>query len=164
VSVDEQTVLRKDLLPYGPEDQYNPLAYYQEYPIDVPAGSHRIRVANTGGGTILTAFQLTNYVRRFGPNLVVRGMQTEDYLLLWLQNPDFNWLYSRMGKQPDRQPAGRLVLRDVPKGTWIVEWIDTVEAGYIGHETVTSRDAGLVLETPATAKSVAARLQRIGRE
>lgn len=119
-----------------------------------------IRVANTGGGTITTAFELTNYVRRNGPNLEVRGLQTGDYILLWLKHPEFNWMYRRMGMTSDEQPAGRLTLRDVPDGTWSAQWLDTVEARPVGQEMVTSKNGILSLPTPPTAKSVVVRLQR----
>ena len=160
VTLDGNVVLEQELLPYGPADRYDPRAYYQKYPIDVPAGAHTICVANTGGGTITTAFELTNYVRRNGPNLEVRGMQTDDYILLWLKHPEFNWMYRRMGMTSDSQPAGRLTLRDVPDETWSARWMDTVDARPVGQETVTSKDGVLVLKTPPTAKSVVVRLQR----
>jgi len=160
VSMDGDIALEQDLLPLGPRDQYDPRAYYQKYPIGIPAGSHTIRVANTGGGSVTTAFELTNYVRRSGPNLEVRGLQTDDYILVWLKHPEFNWLYRRMGMQPDEQPAGRLTLREVPDGTWAAQWMDTVEARPVGHETVTSRNGILALTTPGTARSVVVRLQR----
>ncbi|HUT87986.1 MAG TPA: DUF5060 domain-containing protein [Thermoguttaceae bacterium] len=160
VTLDGAVVLEQELLPDGSADQYDPRAYYQKYAVDVPAGAHTIRVANTGGGTITTAFELTGYVRRNGPNLEVRGMQTEDYILLWVKHPEFNWMYRRMGMTSGEQPAGRLILRDVPDGIWSAQWMDTVEARPVGQETVTSKDGVLVLKTPPTAKSVVVRLQR----
>jgi len=160
VSVDGNVVLEQDLLPYGPAGQYDPRAYYQKYAVEIAGGDHTIRVANAGGGSITTAFELTNYVRRNGPNLEVRGMQTEDYILLWLKHPEFNWMYRRMGIHTDEQPAGRLTLRGVPDGKWSAQWMDTVEALPVGQETVLSKNGVLVLKTPPTAKSVAVRLQR----
>ncbi|MBM4025979.1 MAG: DUF5060 domain-containing protein [Planctomycetes bacterium] len=160
VSVNGNVALERDLMPYGPADQYDARAYYQRYPVDIPAGSHTIRVANTGGGSFVTAFALTNYVRRHGPNLEVRGWQTDDYLLIWLKHPDFNLMYRRMGLASAEQPAGRLTLRDVPDGTWQAQWTDTVEAHPLGQDTVTSKDGLLVLKTPPTAKSVVVRLHR----
>lgn len=162
VTVDGDAVLERELLPYGPVGQYDPRAYYQRYAVEIVAGEHTVRVANTGGGSITTAFELTNYVRRTGPNLEVRGMRADDYILLWLKHPEFNWLYRRMDMTSDEQPAGRLTLRDVPNGAWSAEWIDTVEARPVGRETVTSQDGILVLETPPTVTSAAARLQRQG--
>ncbi|MEJ2705257.1 MAG: hypothetical protein P8Z79_22680, partial [Sedimentisphaerales bacterium] len=160
VSTDGKLVLEEELVPYGPREQYNPRAYYKKYPVDIRAGAHTIRVANIGGGTITTTFELTNYVRRNGPNLEVRGMQTDDYILLWMKHPEFNWMYCRMGMKPDEQPAGRLTLRDVPDGTWRAQWMDTVEARLVEQETVTSKDGIMVLRTPPTAKSVVVRLHR----
>jgi hypothetical protein len=160
VSVDGNVLREQELGPNGPAEQFDARAYYQKYPIKIPVGGHTIRVANTGGGSMTTAFALTNYVRRNGPNLEVRGLQTDDYLLLWLKHPEFNWMYRRMGLQPEEQPAGRLTLRDVPDGKWEAQWMDTVEARLVGQETVTSRDGILVVRTPPTAKSVVMRLQR----
>jgi hypothetical protein len=159
VSVDGKVALERELLPYGPPEQYDPRSYYQRYPVEIPAGRHTIRVANTGGGSMTTAFELTDYVRRNGPNLEARGLQTDDYLLLWLKHPEFNWMYRRMGLQTEEQPAGRLTLRDVPDGKWNAQWTDTVEARLVGQETVMSKDGILVLDTPPTAKSVVVRLQ-----
>jgi hypothetical protein len=65
-----------------------------------------------------------------------------------------------MGMASGEQPAGRLILRDVPDGIWSAQWMDTVEARPVGQETVTSKDGVLVLKTPPTAKSVVVRLQR----
>ncbi len=158
VSTDGKVVLERELLPYGPPERYDSRSYYQRYPVEIPAGSHTIRVANTGGGSITTAFELTNYVRRNGPNLEVRGLQTDDYVLLWLKHPEFNWMYRRMGQQTEEQPAGRLTLRGVPDGKWDAQWTDTIEARPVGQETVPSRDGILVLRTPPTAKSVVVRL------
>jgi hypothetical protein len=160
VSVDGVVVLEWDLLPYGPADRYDARAYYRRYPVEVPAGSHTIRVANAGGGSFVTAFALTNYVQREGPNLEVHGWQTDDYLLLWLKHPDFNWMYRRMGMRSQEQPAGRLTLRDVPEGTWELRWMDTVQARPLGQETVISKNGIMLLKTPPTAKSVVARLHR----
>ena len=159
VSVDGNVALEQELGPEGPAQQNDVRAYYQKYPVKIPAGSHTIRVANTGGGSMTTAFELTNYVRRTGPNLEVRGLQTDDYLLLWLKHPEFNWMYQRMGMQPEEQPAGRLTLRGVPDGKWNAQWTDTVEARLVGQETVISKDGNMVLKTPPTAKSVVVRLQ-----
>jgi len=160
VTLDGNVAFEQDLLPYGSADSYDPRAYYQKYSIDVPAGAHTIRVANTGGGTIATAFELTNYVRRNGPNLEVRGIQTDDYILLWLKHPEFNWMYRRMGMTSEEQPTGRLTLRNIPDGTWSVTWIDTVEACPIRQDKVASKDGSLLLSTPPTAKSVVGRLLR----
>ena len=87
-------------------------------------------------------------------------MQTDDYILLWLKHPEFNWMYRRMGMTSDEQPAGQLTLRDVPDGTWSAQWIDTVEARSIRQESVTSKGSILRLPTLSTARSLVIRLQK----
>ena len=88
-------------------------------------------------------------------------MQTDDYILLWLKHPEFNWMYNRMGMQPELQPEGLLTLRNVSEGTWIVEWLDTVKAESIGTVIARATGGSLTLETPPTQRSIAARLQRL---
>jgi hypothetical protein len=163
VSVDGAITLQKELLPYVAPEAYNPRAYYGSYSIDIVAGAHRVRVANTGGGSIVTAFQLINYVSHTGPNLEVRGMQTDDYVLIWLKHPEFNWMFNRMGMQPQQQAEGRLSLRNVSDGNWLVEWLDTVSGKWLHRQAVNSVNGKLVLETPPVHRSVAARLVRLDK-
>ena len=106
------------------------------------------------------AFEFAHYVRRNGPNLEVRGMQTDDYILIWLKHPEFNWIYRRMGMTSDAQPAGRLTLGNVPDGTWSAQWIDTIKARIIRHESMTAKNSILRLTTLPTARSLVVRLQK----
>ncbi|MPZ18849.1 MAG: hypothetical protein GEV06_13175 [Luteitalea sp.] len=59
------------------------------------------------------------------------------------------------------QSAGTLELQGVPNGTWIAEWMNTLDGTSIRTELVESADHQLVLSTPAVEKSVAVRLQRV---
>jgi len=65
-----------------------------------------------------------------------------------------------MGMTSDEQPADRLTLGNVPHGTWSAQWIDTVEARIIRHQSVTAKNSILRLTTLPTAGSLVVRLQR----
>ena len=111
-------------------------------------------IANTGGGFFPVGYELAGFVRRDGPDLQVRGMQSDDIILLWLKSPKLTWLYGRMGVEPQTQPAGRLVLANAPDGTWVAEWLDTIQNTWVEK----SRDNELTIETPSIRQSVAVRL------
>lgn len=159
VTLNGEQVLEKDLLPLDVEN-FNPVMYNQTYTIEIPKGSHNIRIENTGGGSFVTAFELKNYLLRTGPDLEVRGLQSEDHILVWLKNPKFTILHSLVDASMESRPEGLLELQNVPDGTWEAEWINTVDANWLKTEVVESENHRLVLETPVVGKSVAIRLRR----
>ena len=63
-----------------------------------------------------------------------------------------------MGTRPETQPPGKLVLKNVPDGTWVAEWLDTVENKWIQHTVEESRNGRLVITTPPVSRSVAIKL------
>jgi hypothetical protein len=156
VSLDDQVVVREkfDVAP----GQRRHL--YRRFEFPVPAGAHAVAVENTGGGFFPVGYELGDFVRREGPDLQVRGMQTDDIILLWLKAPKLTWLYARLGIEPEAQPSGKLVLTDVPDGLWIAEWLDTIENRWIRRSVERSTNGKLTLETPPIQKSVAVRLFR----
>lgn len=160
VMLDGKEVLAEDVLPAKGGD-YHPIMHNESYPIPVSSGMHRIRVANAGGGSFVTAFELRSYIDRKGGHLEVRGLQCDDYILLWLKNQKFTLLHELMDENLTPQPAGTLELQDVSNGRWVAEWMNTVDGRAIKTELVESADHRLVLSTPMVEKSVAVRLQRI---
>ena len=160
VNLDEKEVLKKDLTPLQKE-KYHPMMYDQYYAIPVSKGQHTVRVANTGGGSFVTAFELKNYLFKNGPDLEVRGLQTKDYILLWLKNPKYTVLYELMKIGTKLQPEGLLELNNVPDGSWMAEWINTLDAKYIKTELVRSSKQKLILKTPPIEQSVAIRLRKV---
>jgi len=152
VTLDGKQAIKKDLLP---------APFIQNFTINIPKGIHTIQVENSGGGNFVTSFELKNYILRNGSDLEVRGLQSDDYILLWLKNQKFTLLHemTKTGLQP--QPEGKLELQDVPEGSWMVEWVNTIDASYIKTELVESRKQKLLLKTPVIEKSVAVRLHKI---
>ena len=159
VSVDGKKVLQKDLLPLSSMN-YHPVMYNQYYTVDIPGGAHTITVSNTGGGRIVTSFELKNYLLKNGPDLNVQGIQTNDFILLWLKNQKFTVLHEMVGIPLAVQAEGILELAEVPEGTWLAEWVNTIDAEIIRTELVQSREGKLILNTPEVEKSVAIRLQK----
>ncbi|MFC1717795.1 hypothetical protein ACFL6S_29315, partial [Candidatus Poribacteria bacterium] len=131
---------------------------YQYYSFPVSRGSHTITLENTGGGFFPVGYELRNFALREGPDLEVRGQQTGDIILLWIKNPKLTWLYSRMGSEAQEQPAGKLVLTNIPDGIWIAEWLNTMENRWIKHSVEGSREGIISIETPPIHRSIAMKL------
>ena len=64
-------------------------------------------------------------------------------------------------KQFAPQPEGILTLQNMPDGTWMAEWVNTVDATNIKKELVTSRKGNMELKSPATEKSIAVYLFKV---
>lgn len=160
ISVDGKQVFQKDLVPLDVEN-YVPLMYNQYFPVEISKGSHTIQVENVTGGSFITAFELKGFLPWEGPHLEVRGIQSQDYMILWLKNQKYTVLHELTGVPLERQREGILTLQDVPDGTWLAEWVNTVEASTVKTEVVKSQNGKLVLQTPAVTESVAVRLQKL---
>jgi hypothetical protein len=157
--VDGKKVIQKDLLPLSTENYY-PVMYNQFYPVDIPQGSHIITVANSGGGRVVTSFELRNFLLKNGPDLNVQGIRTHDFMLLWLKNQKYTVLHEMVEIPCQKQPEGILELDQVPGGTWLAEWVNTVTAEIFREELVEARDGKLILYTPVVAESIAIRLEK----
>lgn len=157
VSLDDQIVVQQEFA-VDPKDARH---LYRCYGFPVPAGPHAIAIENTGGGFMPVGYELGGFVRRDGPDLQVRGMQSDDIILLWLKSPKLTWLYARMGVEPQEQPAGKLVLDNVPDGAWVAEWLDTIRNKWIRRSVEESANGKLTLETPPIQRSVTVRLFKV---
>jgi hypothetical protein len=135
--------------------------FFQHYSVPLAAGEHRVEISNTGGGSLLTAYELSNYLKREGPDLDVYGMQTEDYVLLWVRNPQFNWMYDREGRQLEEQPEGFLTLSRAPAGAFSVAWWETTTGDVLARQVARSEGGRLTLATPKITRSAAAKLVRL---
>lgn len=160
VTIDNKQALKKDLLPLQVEN-YKPRIYNQYYSVKVPKGSRTIRVENSGGGSFTTAFELKKYTKKEGPDLEVRGLQSEDFILLWLKNQKFTLLHEMSSIETKPQAEGLLVLEKVPNGSWMVEWINTLDGNLFKTEVAEISNNKLSLKTPDVKESVVARLSKI---
>jgi len=160
VVLDDKEVLKKDLLPLETQN-YTPIMYNQYFTIPVTKGQHIVRVSNTAGGSFVTAYELKNYILKNGPDLEVRGVQTDDYILLWIKNPKYTVLHELMKIPLIPQAGGTLELKNVSDGSWMAEWVNTINAITLRTEILKSSDQKLVLMTPAIEESVAVRLRKI---
>ncbi len=153
VLIDGKEILNRDLQPSPP--------YMQYFPVPVRKGKHTLVINNGGGGSFQTAFELKNFLLKDGPDLEVRGLKSEGYILLWLKNQKYTLLHELAGIQFTGQPEGILELNDIPDGSWSAEWINTIDATTLRTELVESKDGKMILNTPAVNESVAVKLIRL---
>lgn len=152
LAVDNKEVLNTDLTA-------KPLMQY--FTVPVPKGLHTITVENGGGGSFQTAFELKNYLLKDGPSLEVRGLQTDDYILLWIKNQKYTLLHELAGIVFVKQPEGILELDSITEGTWAAEWVNTIDASLIRTELVECKGGKLVLNTPPVNESIAVKLRKL---
>ncbi len=152
LAVDNKEVLNKEL---------TAKPFMQYFPVPVSKGSHTITVENGGGGSFQTAFELKNYLLKDGPSLEVRGLQTGDYILLWIKNQKYTLLHELAGIAFVKQPEGILELSSIPDGTWGAEWVNTIDASLIRTELVESENGKLILNTPPVDESIAVKLRKL---
>lgn len=157
VAVDGRTLLSRELAA-GKTPAHE---FWRYFPVPISAGRCDIEVRNAGSATFWTAYEFTRYRRRDGPDLDVLGLQTHDYILLWVRNPQFAWIFRREGRGLQRQPEGVLTLRDVAVGRYHAVWRRTTTNDVLREDTLTVVDGRLVLPTPAITYSAGVRIERV---
>jgi hypothetical protein len=139
VQIDGQTAWEKEFNA-GPEgegdykttkwlEQYRlwQSVFDQDYTIDIPAGEHTISLDNREGDWITIAtYTFKGCVDpKYASNLAIRGLQTDDLAILWLQNTAHNWYNVAHGVDiPPIKPA-TFELKGLKDGQYVVEWYDT---------------------------------------
>ena len=156
VSIDGRRAMRQPL----PHDTQAAWAYWKSFRLPVPAGEHTIAVSNAGTGTIWTGYELCKYRRREGPDLDVAGICTDDYILLWLRNPEFIWVYAREGRQPKERDEGLLTLKGVADGDYSVVWRETTTSDILATAQARARGGTITLPTPNVARSAVAKIAK----
>jgi hypothetical protein len=158
VKVDGREALKQTL---EAKDRQHVWEFWDHYSVALAAGQRSIEVSNAGGGALWTAYELKQYLRREGPDLDVFGMQTDDYILLWVRNPAFNWIYDREGRQPEEQAEGLLTLDHAAPGIYSATWWETTTGEVLARRVATAANGRLALATPKITRSAAAKLVRV---
>jgi len=159
-SLDGATVLDKPMPDTNPPGKHDTLQNYDgDYSIDIPAGSHTLKVENTGTDWALVSYVLERSERKSAPDLRLYGMRGKTVSLIWIQNAMHN--YGRIhatGRQPDPIPPTILTIPTWPKGKYRVVFWDTYEGRQASTQNVTVNASGLRIELPAVQKDLALRI------
>lgn len=134
--------------------------YDQDFPIDIPAGKHRIQIENSGQDWVsIDRYTFTGCLVRRTPNLLACGMQSKDLVVLWLQNRDSDWAnHGRQAVPPI--DATEITLPGLANGKWTVEYWETWKGTKQKTETIMVKGGKLTLRLPALKTDVALKLKR----
>lgn len=161
--IDGATILDKLMPDTNPSGKHDTLQGYDgNYTIDVPAGSHTVKVENTGTDWMLVSYVLERAERKTTPDLRLYGMRGKTVSLIWVQNAMHN--YGRIhatGRQPDPIPPTTLTIPAWPKGDYRVAFWDTYEGKETATQNVTVTASGLRIELPPIPKDVALKIERL---
>jgi hypothetical protein len=122
----------------------------------VPAGSHTVRIENTGADWVmLRRFVLAPYA----PALAVVARSSKDYAVAWLSNRS----EAASGAPPP--VSGKLSLAGLQPGSYRLTWWDTSTGKPIAEETagVPGRDPW-VIQTPPVVRDVALYVSRVNQK
>ena len=130
--------------------------------IDVPAGTHEIRLDNDGGDWIEAQYYVFTNVRdpaRF-PDLDAHALRTDTGALLWFRNRLNEWVFHAAGVALTPTVPATVVLPDLRDGVYQVEWWDTYRGVATGRVTAKADGAGLRLAVPPLERDVACLVRR----
>lgn len=156
VSVDGREVLREgtEAVPRHTVDR--------DFAVEVPAGTHEIRVDNAGGDWIEAQHFVFTAVRdpvRFS-DLETYALRTDAGALVWLRNRLNEWAFRAAGVPLRPTPAAVVLVRGLPPGEYTLEWWDTYRGVVTGRETARADAAGLRLAVPAVERDLACVVRR----
>ena len=160
VDLDGRTVLHEPLKVTDNLTAFPGEDYRKAFSFPVAKGEHRISIQNTGKNWFAFMLLLENQRLNEGPDLQVRGLKSDDWIMLWLRHPLFNWMCQTMGENIETQPSGILTLQNIKPGKYQVVWLNTLNGSVLKEEEISS-DGTLICETPPVAASVACRMHRI---
>ncbi|MHC4248075.1 MAG: LamG-like jellyroll fold domain-containing protein [Planctomycetota bacterium] len=169
IEVDRKLVL-KERFPVPEGNEKEVLTQYNEvYEVEVPAGRHRVRVANTGKDWISVAAYHIPWLEaaKIGDDrLRAWGVVGDRMALVWIQNRDYTWSNATRGDyEPRSVRDATATVHGLAPGRWTVEHWDTWEGRVTKTEEATAgEDGDLTLELPDVAEDAAFRLRRQGPE
>jgi len=139
------------------EEQFNvPASVNSIYSIPVPAGEHDIFVSNQGTDWIeINVYVFSNIVN----NARAFALQSEDRVLGWVQNRNYNWYYVLNNGTPD--PVQNVqVQMDLAEGDWQVTWKNCENSEVVGSDEFYSNGA-VLFDVPELAWDLSFDLQRM---
>lgn len=131
------------------------------YSISVPAGEHQIFVDNQG----IDWMRVAEYVfSNFAVAIRCYALWSENEILGWVQNRNFNWRYIRdIGNLPQPISDGQIFIPNVsPNSIYRVEWFNTWTGNIFLIDTIVSTTQILILNVPVIQKDLAFKVLKIG--
>jgi hypothetical protein len=131
------------------------------YSITIPAGEHQIFVDNQG----IDWMRIAEYVfTNFAVGLRCYALKSENEILGWVQNRNFNWRYVRdIGGFPQIITDGKIIFTNISQGSiYKVDWFDTKTSTFFLTDTVVSNSVTLEINVPPIQSDYAFIITKIG--
>ncbi|HCN09984.1 MAG TPA: hypothetical protein DIT01_18820 [Lentisphaeria bacterium] len=129
--------------------------YDEDFVVEIPAGRHKIRVANGGLDWIRVKRYVFEGYRKMQPDLMVSGMRTDEVAFVWLHNRRNTWRQNWVGGVEPIAPTQVSVA--YPAGTYTLEWWNTWDGEILSTDTITTTDK-LVLSPGELATDIAVKI------
>ena len=134
--------------------------YDEEVSVEIPAGTHRIKVDNDGGDWMtIRNYTFTGCRRIDSPLLLVAALRSPSVAIVWIQNDESCWYNHEAGKVPSVPPA-KVILEGFSDGAYHVEWWDTWNGKPLRKEKVKAAGNRLTLLPGELSTDTAARITR----
>ncbi len=131
--------------------------YERDYRVRVPAGKHRLTIANADGDWLsLRSIRLPAYRSSRYPDVAALGLHAGRTAVLWLHHRQCNWRTVLEGREPETLADLRVSLPGLPAGRYRVEWWDTYTGEVLRTDSATAARGALPLQPPPFARDVAA--------
>ncbi len=159
--LDDKLVATKDFAdPDGDEKTDTLRQYAGNYEVLVPAGSHRVRVQNTGKDWFMASYRFVGLVRQTAPAIQAWSVVGETKAMAWLRREGRTWAAAIKG-QPGMAPATVMGLSGLASGAWKVEVWDTWSGKVLQSKIITVPVSGRVrVDVPPFATDVALKLSK----
>jgi hypothetical protein len=158
IRLDGETKLSADFPDSAAEDHETMHQYDGAYPIDVPAGQHRITVENAGADWAYVSYRFVRYIS--APDVLIVGLANPHSAMLWIQNRANTWWNAAQGKRPRPVPPLAVTLADLEDGEYTIEWWDPYTGQRTGRERSQCTRGRLTVQTPEIARDAAFKVMR----
>lgn len=90
------------------------------------------------------------FFTNFAVGLKCYALQSENEILGWVQNRNFNWRYVRdIGSLPQIISDGKIIFTNITQGSiYRIEWFDTKSSTFFLTDTVISNSSTLEIDVP----------------
>ena len=135
--------------------------YNEDIAVDVSAGTHVIRLENTGPDWAgIGRITLTNYRDASYLDVRVTGLARDGEAVAWIQHTDNNWDTAFHEIPPRTFTNISFDILTMPDGDYQIEWWDTYKGAVIKNQTVKSSGGKMRLEIPELSTDIACILRR----
>ncbi len=128
------------------------------FSVDIPAGHHRIKVANSGEDWMNVGY--FNF-SKVAPRMNVLGIQDDSKAVLWFKNREYNVENYLKNIRPNPVRNGAINVNNLKEGIYSIKFYDVINGEFLETEQVEVKENTLELNIPQFSKSLACIIEKI---